>query len=203
MVMETISIRFFRTKGNAKKLNRLALEFSLQHVPFSIDDIVIVYLSPADFARFLFLWGIVKHQKDSAVYVDDSIQTKEQAEKIIDWIRCYANRTFFAEAKDYCCISSGVKELHGWGCKYLHSITRHGNFGRHHGLPWYCVGPDEGKLQYIDKQDIKDMLSAEAEAKGLSLCPMFSIERAFRFVDQLPDQIEQSEKEIFRKAPLF
>ena len=121
--------------------------------------------------------------------------TKEQAEAILSWIRCYCNCEYFPDQKDYCFISPGLKSLHGWGCKWLCSIIRHENFSMHNGIQWYKIGPFDGTVQYIDKQDIKDKLVEESKAKCLQLCPLFSLQKVFIYVNNLPDQIDPTNDE--------
>jgi len=139
---------------------------------------------------FAYLWDIVGGHKYSAMFAGNRMLTKEQTAAVLNWLRCYANAEYFPNKKDYCCIQPGVTNLHGWGCKWLHSVIRHGQFGGHSGIHWYKIGPFDGNIQYIDKQDIKDKLAAEASAKCLDMCPMFSLQRAFKYVDELPDHID-------------
>lgn len=165
-----------------------------------------------DLKLFIHLWRIVSKYKDTAVYADDRMLTKEQVDDLILWMNCCANSVYFDNPSEYCFISPGVKHAHGWSCKKLHSVMRHGRFGRHNGIHWYTVGPFEDGIQYIDKQAIKDKLAAEAVSKCLQLCPMFSIDKAFQYVDQLPGQIDprveseweyhDSEDELDKGAPI-
>jgi len=191
---QQITINFFCNSRNAKKLKKITADFNACNIPDNLDDPCQINITKdstvEDIKRFCYLWGIIRKYKETSMGADDRLLSREQAESIMNWVRCFCNRTYWPEQSDYCCISPGVKHLHGWSCKWLHSITRHGSFGRHDGLPWYKVGPFDGTIQYIDKQDIKDKLAAEADAKCLQLCPLFSIKRMSQYVDGLPDQID-------------
>jgi hypothetical protein len=196
---ETVKIKliFYRNSRNARKLAGLVEQFTAYALPEDLQcpcSITINADSTADdLGRFVHFWPVVKKYKETALYTNGSLRTREKAESVIDWIRCYCNRSYFENQSDYCCISPGVKSLHGFGCKWLCSVLRHGRYGRHAGVHWYNVGPFLNKVQYIDKQQIKDMIAAEAELKALQLCPCFSLERAFQYVDMLPDQIDPQE----------
>lgn len=194
--MPEIKLQFYRTSRNTRKLKQITQDFSIKHLPKEIDDACYVTVdSQSDIEEFKLLayfWGIIKKYKDAVMFTNDQMLTREQSEGVINWIRCYCNHEYFPDQQDYCCISPGLKHLHGWGCKWLHSIIRHGTFGKHCGIQWYKIGPFDGQVQFIDKQDIKDKLAAEADSKCLQLCPLFSLEKAFRYVDQLPGQIDPS-----------
>jgi len=189
-----ITTHFYCTKRNARKLKGIAEDFSQCYLAEDSSEPCIVIINkesyPEDLKLFAYFWDIIRKYKTTAMYADEELLTREQTESILNWIRCYCNRECFDDQTDYCCISPGLKSLHGWGCKWLHSIMRHGRFGRHHGLPWYKVGPFDDNIQYIDKQAIKDKLEDEARVKCLRLCPLFSMEKAFQYVDLLPDQID-------------
>jgi len=189
-----IKLQFYRTSRNARKLKRIVQGFSIKHLPEELDEpchiIINNQSSIEDFKSLVYFWGIIKKYKDTVMFANNRMLTREQTEGIFNWIRCYCNHEYFPDQQDYCCISPGFKDIHGWGCKWLHSIMRHGRFGRHKGVHWYRVGPFDGQVQFIDKQDIKDKLTAEADSKCLQLCPFFSLQKAFRYIDQLPDQID-------------
>lgn len=189
-----IKLTFYRNSRNARKLAGMVQGFSQFELPDDLQEpcsITINEDSTADdLTRFVNFWSIIKKYKDTAMFTAGSMRTKEKAESVIDWIRCYCNRSYFDNQSDYCHMSPGIKRLHGFGCKCLYSVLRHGRFGRHNGVHWYTVGPFVNKVQYVDKEQIKDMLAAEAEIKSLVLCPCFSLKRAFQYADLLPDQID-------------
>ena len=191
--MHEIEIKFYRNSRNAKKLQGIVEDFSHYELAPDLSNPCFIYINkdcyPEDMQLFTYFWDIVKKYKTSVISVDERMLSKDQAKDIIDWMNCYGNREYFPDQEDYCCISPGTKHLHGWGCKKLCSITRHGRFGRHNGLPWYKVGAFKSVEQCIDKQAIKDKLVEEAGTKGLQLCPMFSLEKALQYVDLLPDTI--------------
>lgn len=192
--MPELSIQFYRSKQNAKKLNRLATLFCFHEIPQELDEYCQVALNEhcgiEDFKRFDRLWDRVRAYKDSMMFADGRLLTKEQTEDVLNWVRCYCNHQYFPDQQDYCFEIPGSKDRHGWGCKWLHSILRHGTYGRHRGIRWYKVGPFQDGIQFIDKQDIKDKLTAEAAAKCLFLCPLFSLHKALQHVEQLPGQID-------------
>lgn len=189
-----LKLQFYRNSRNARKLKRIAEGFSFFLITQELDEPCWVMINDqcttADLKNLNYFWGIVRKYKDTVMFADGKMLTKEQSETVFAWIRCCCNKEFFPDQQDYCCISPGIKELHGWGCKCLHSVLRHRRFGQHQGVFWYKLGPFDGIIQFIDKQDIKDKLEAEATAKCLQLCPLFSLERAFQYVDQLPDQLD-------------
>lgn len=189
-----IKLQFYRTSRNTRKLKKIAESFSINYLPTELDEACHVIVNGdcdiEDFKSLNYLWGIIKKYKETVMFSDGRMLTREQAENILNWVRCYCNHEYFPDQQDYCYISPGIKHLHGWRCKWLHSVMRHGRFGKHYGVQWYKVGPFDGKVQFIDKQDIKDKLAAEAKAKSLQLCPLFSIEKALQYVDQLPGQID-------------
>ena len=192
--MHEIEIQFYRTKQNARKLKGIVENFTNYELAQDVSDPCTVTINKGynaeDLRSFAHFWGIVKKYKTTAMLVDGRMLTAEQSCDIIDWINCYNNKAYFDDEPDYCCITPGMKELVGWGCKNLRSITRHGKFGRYNGLPWHEIGPFEDGVKYIDKQAIKDKLTAEAADKGLQLCPMFSLTKMRQLVDTMPDQID-------------
>ncbi len=190
---DQLSICFFRNSRNTRKLNNITKEFSHCELAENLDSPCYVHItkdsSLNDFKVFVHFWEIIKKYKETSMLNCGKLLTKEQAEAVLNWIRCYCNKEYFPDERDYCCISPGLKSLHGWGCKWLHTVMRHGGFGRHYGIHWYKIGPFDGEVQFIDKQDIKDKLSEEAKIKCLQLCPVFSLQIANKYVDDLPDQI--------------
>ena len=190
---QKITIKFYRTLRNTRKLKKIASNFNHYEMPENIDDSCQVEITKdstiEEYKTFNYLWGIIQKYKETAMYANERLLIRNQSENILGWIRCYCNCEYFPDKSDYCCISPGLKHLHGWGCKWLHSVLRHSRFGGHNGIYWYKVGPFASQIQYIDKQDIRDKLAAEAEIKCLQLCPLFSLPKAFCFVDELPDQI--------------
>lgn len=192
-----LTIQFFLNSRNATKFRRMMRSHSGVILPEDCNEpshISITRESPLnDLKFFVHFWGMVKKYKDTSLLSGNALQTREQSEKIFDWIQCSCNREYFPSQSDYCFISPGFKDMHGWGCKCLHSVVRHAIFGRHRGIPWYRVGPFDGKVQYIDKQDIRDKLMEEIAAKSLSMCNLFSIERMQKYIDQLPAQIDPTE----------
>ena len=193
-MINCISITFFRNARNNRKLNNIIKKFSDYELTENLDDPCNVRITNEstleDFKLFIYFWDIIKKYKETLMLNCGKLLTKEQTEDVLTWIRCYCNREYFPEKQDYCCISPGLKSLHGWGCKWLHTVMRHERFGRHHGIHWYKMGPFDGEIQYIDKQDIKDKLSEEAKIKCLQLCPMFSFNKVIHYVDELPNQID-------------
>lgn len=190
----TITIKFYRNSRNARKIESIAKDFRHLDLTDDLNKPCQIHItkdsSIDDMKLFNYFWGIIKKYKETAIYANGKILTRKQAEDILNWVQCCSNREYFENQADYCCISPGIKHMHGWGCKWLHSILRHTRFGRHNGVHWYKIGPFDGKIQYIDKQAIKDKLTAEADSKCLSLCPLFSLEKAYRYVDLLPDQLD-------------
>lgn len=189
-----IKLQFYRNSRNARKLKRIVEDMRLCHISDELDEPCHIILDKQstidDFKRLVYFWRIIRKYNDTVIFADGRMLTKEQSEDLLGWIRCYCNHQYFPDQQDYCCISPGLKHLHGWGCKWLYSVMRHGRFGRLIGVHWYTVGPFDGKVQFIDKQDIKDKLKAEAKTRCLHLCPLFSLKKAFHYVDQLPDQID-------------
>lgn len=202
---DALKILFYLTVRNAKKIRRVADRCRICHISDSIEDpcwVIIDKTTPDDLRTFAHLWDIVRIYKTTEFYADGKLCTREQAELVFAWIRCSCNREYFTNKSEYCYISPGVKSLHGWGCKHLFSVIRHGDFYKGKGLPWYHVGPFSGTVQYIDKQEIKDKLTAEAESKCLAICPLFSLAKVMQYVDKLPDQIDptKDEKWEYREA---
>ncbi len=189
--MSVISIKFYRTTHNKVKLSCLALQAQNSFIPEAIDEPCEVFLTAdgQDMKFFVYLWDIVRKNNQTALFLNNGLLTPEQASGIIRWIRCYNNRQYFPVAGEYCYIQPGHQAFIGWGCKQLHSVVRHGSFGLLKGIDWWKVGPFDGKVQHIDKEDIKLKLKAEAEVKGLDLCPLFSFEKAFSYADKLPGTI--------------
>jgi len=195
-----LTIRFFRNSRNAKKLENYLQSFTrCFDLAENLDKPSHIYITKDstidDMKLFNYFWGIVRKYKETSMLADGRLLTKEQAEAILSWIRCYCNCEYFPDQKDYCFISPGLKSLHGWGCKWLCSIIRHENFSMHNGIQWYRIGPFDGTVQYIDKQDIKDKLVEESKAKCLQLCPLFSLQKVFIYVNNLPDQIDPTNDE--------
>jgi len=189
-----IKLQFYRNYRNAKKLKRILEYFSFKHVTDELDEPCHVIINNQcdieDFKSLGYFWGIIRKYKETVIFADGRMLTKDQAEDLLNWIKCYCNHEYFPDQQDYCFISPGVKHLHGWGCKRLHSVMRHGRFGSHRGIHWYRVGPFDGKVQFIDKQDIELKLRKEADCKCLNLCPLFSLKKALQYVNQLPDRID-------------
>ena len=193
-MVKTLIIKFYCTGKNRGKMSNIIKDLSIHKIPESNDLPFEAHYNTKctdeDLKLFAYIWKIVRKYADTALYVNASIQTKEQAEKVFDWIRCYNNRQYFHDTKDYCCIIPGNKELHGWGCKQLHSVLLHGRFGRHNGTDWWKIGPFEDGIQYIDKESIREMLENEANLKNLTICPLFSLEKASNLISKLPEQID-------------
>lgn len=191
-----ITIRFFLNSRNKRKMLNIIKDFSDYTVSENIDDPCFIFITKdstlQDYKLLIYFWGIIKKYKESSMSTSEGLLTKKQEEDIINWIRCYCNKEHFSEEHEYCFISPGIKSLHGWGCKCLHTIIRHNKYGRHSGISWYKIGPFDGDAQYIDKQDIKEKLYEEAKSKCLSLCPLFSIEKAYKYIKELPDLIDPS-----------
>lgn len=189
-----IQIKFYRNSRNARKLAGIVGDFSHYELADDYQNPCFVYINkdcyPEDLQLVSYFWNIVKKYKETAMLANGRMLNKEQTDAILLWMACYGNREYFPDQSEYCFITPGAKSLHAWGCKWLHSVMRHGRFGRHRGVWWFTVGPFEDGIQHIDKQDIKDKLANEADAKCLQLCPVFSIEKAYQYVDLLPDQID-------------
>ena len=189
-----IKLVFYRNPRNARKLAGMVGPFSQYEMPDDLQEPCSITINDDstadDLSRLVYFWLVVKKYKETAMFTAGSMRTREKAETVIEWIRCYSNKDYFENESDYCHITPGNKSLHGFGCKWLCSVLRHGRFGRHNGVHWYNIGPFLNKIQYIDKDQIKEMLKAEAELKAMELCPCFSLERAFQYVDLLPDQID-------------
>ncbi len=192
-MVKNLIIKFYCTERSCRKMKNIVKDMSIHIIPVSLDLPFEAHFnascSEQDAVHFNYIWEMVRLRKDTAFYSNEQLLTKQQAEDIFNWIRCYLNRKHFHNQTDYCCISPGIKELHGWGCKWLHSVLRHGRFGRHKGIDWWKVGPFDGKVQFIDKEAIKEMFRDEADKKNLELCPFFFLEKAFQYVDMLPEQI--------------
>lgn len=181
----TIKLEFYLRP----KLRRLAFRLKNCHVSADKDAACHAILNqdstPDDIRLLLHFYRTAKTYSDTALYVNGRIASKQQADSIIRALQCRANNIY--DQPGYCNIASG---LPGWSCKCLHAVQRHIAFGVHRGIEWYRVGPFQDGIQYIDKHEIKTVLSAEAESKALSLCPNFSLKKALAFVDRLPDQID-------------
>jgi len=104
-------------------------------------------------------------------------------------------------AKEY--EASTTKETHcnrngkheeGWGCYFLKRIKRHP--GYLYSTYWYEFGNFESEKGWkIDKNAIKEELKNEADCERLEHCPIFSIDRVFESVDNLPDIIDLNDTE--------
>lgn len=107
----------------------------------------------------------------------------------------------------YCNLSN---TLEGWGCKHLTDIKRHlDSDGYYYSSTkyWYRFGNFESeKVWKVNKALIREHLKKEVENKKIEHCPIFSIEKIFKAVDELPDTInleEGSNWEIEYKEDFF
>ncbi|HMY85198.1 MAG: 26S protease regulatory subunit [Saprospiraceae bacterium] len=107
----------------------------------------------------------------------------------------------------YCNLSN---TLEGWGCKHLTDIKRHLDSDDHYYSSteyWYRFGNFESeKVWKVNKALIKEHLKKEAKNKRIEHCPIFSIEKVFKVIDELPDTInlgEGSSWEIEYKEDFF
>jgi transitional endoplasmic reticulum ATPase len=84
--------------------------------------------------------------------------------------------------------------FNGWGCKYLTDLKKHlDNDDYYYSSTkyWYRFGNFESENEWkIDKVLIKEHLKKEVEIKKIEHCPIFSIEKVFKAVDELPDSIK-------------
>lgn len=185
-----LKIKFFPPKKSYAKLKSIASEFSDFIAGGDAGSPCEIIVNEHNFEKdcplLIHFWNIVKKYPETAIYLDGKLQTREQAEKILDFVRCYANRQYFPDTKEYCFICPNKP---GFGCKQLCSVVRYSEMGRHKGKRWYSFGPFENNIQYIDKADIKETLLQEAYKKGLYLCPCFDIRHIDKHVSELPDQI--------------
>ena len=118
-----ITLQFYRTSRNARKFKRIAENFHFHQVPKVLDDPCQVAINDQcdieDFKRLNYFWKLLRKYNDTVMFAGEKILTREQAEDIFNWIRCYCNHQAFPDQQEYCYISPGVKHLHGWGCKWI------------------------------------------------------------------------------------
>jgi transitional endoplasmic reticulum ATPase len=106
-------------------------------------------------------------------------------------IRCSKRYQESYDKEHYCNLSPSEE---GWGCKFLTDMIKHLESNRNY-YPnrnyWYKFGRFESdKVWKIDKKIIHDYLEREVESRKIYHCPIFSLETAYKYVDQLPDTID-------------
>lgn len=122
-------------------------------------------------------------------------------------IKCSKDYENSVVKEAYCNISNTHE---GWGCKFLTDIKRHlENDGYYFSLTkyWYKFGSFESEgIWKVNKALIKEHLKKEVENKKIEHCPIFSIERVLKAVDELPETInleEGADWEIEYKEDFF
>jgi hypothetical protein len=98
---------------------------------------------------------------------------------IISCSKKYTNAT-------HCQISD---DCHGWGCKHLLGIGFENSC--YQFIHWYSFGrfSDDYERFIINKKQIGDRLSQEAELLKLSKCPHFNPQAVQNNIDSLPEEI--------------
>ena len=136
------------------------------------------------------LYTLVCHWKDTSVTLGgNEIKPHEFFWKYNTVIKCAKEYEESIDKSRYCCLEDSYE---GWGCKLLDDLDRHLSKTASYAMKyWYRFGDfaSEGVWE-IDKPLIKDYLEKEADEKNLSYCSNFSLEKAFRIVDGLPDVID-------------
>ena len=136
------------------------------------------------------LYAQVAHWKGTSVTLGgEEIKPHEFFWKYHAVIKCANEYETSIDKSRYCCLEDFYE---GWGCKLLDDLDRHLSKTASYAMKyWYRFGDfsSEGVWE-LDKPLIKDYLEKEADEKNLSYCKRFSLEKAFRIVDGLPDVID-------------
>lgn len=143
------------------------------------------------------LYSIIYGWKTSIVtYKGQEIQPYNFFHQFNEIIKCskeYENSV----VNNHCNISNS---LEGWGCRFLTDIKRHlDSDGYHYSSTkyWYKFGSFESEKTWkVNKALIIEHLRKEVENKKIGHCPIFSIERALKIVDELPETINIDEGKL-------
>ena len=136
------------------------------------------------------LYALVCGWKGTSVSLDgEEIRPHEFFWKFNTVIKCAKEYEDAVDKDNYCC-THGTFE--GWGCKQLDDLDRHLSKRASYAMKyWYGFGEfvSEGVWK-VNKGLIKDYLKKEAGDKNLDYCKIFSLEKAWKIVDGLPDEID-------------
>lgn len=109
-------------------------------------------------------------------------------------IKCSKGYENSVVKETYCNTSNA---LEGWGCKFLTDIKRHLDSDSYYYSStkyWYKFGSFESeKIWKVNKALIKEHLKKEVEHRKIEHCPIFSMEKVLKAVDQLPETIHIEE----------
>lgn len=151
----------------------------------------------SDYKTFENLYTIIYGWKTTVMtYKGKEIQPNTFFPQLKQIIKCSKGCENLVFKEIYCNISNTVE---GWGCKYLMDIKRHlDNNGFYYSRTqyWYQFGSFESeKVWKVNKELIKEHLKKEVENKKIEHCPIFSMERVLKAVDELPETINLEEGE--------
>lgn len=141
------------------------------------------------------LYSIIYGWKTTVMtYKGQEIQPYNFFHQFNQIIKCSKGYENSVVKETYCNISN---TLEGWGCKFLTDIKRHlDSDGYYYSSTkyWYKFGSFESeKIWKVNKALIKEHLKKEVENKKIEHCPIFSMERVLKAVDELPETINLEE----------
>ena len=188
------------TKKGKVRIPRLARQFKNVSTNKEQFEIKINKKSFSQDAYFLSsLWYQVGNSKSTEIYIGSKPATKTQAQSLLQCCDCFIQRLNSPFPKEHCFCKSYKP---GWGCKLLKWIARYDNDPACE-KNWYEVGPFRDGIQYIDKDEIFEIIKKESEVKLLSFCPFFSLSKAKKLIDELPGQIDPKADTLWEIRVMF
>ncbi len=135
--------------------------------------------------------AIVKNWNKTEYYIDEKKATIAEIEGVVGLANC-------EKAKDNEVVGDHCFDLNGWGCNSLEEIAfRDSGYSYYRKTKyfWYQIGKFTDGIWHVDKNRIKEMLRDEAERKHLSFCKHFDLDRIYKEVDKLSDEIVVDEQD--------
>jgi SpoVK/Ycf46/Vps4 family AAA+-type ATPase len=147
------------------------------------------------------LWGVVRNWKGTILLLNNApIENSALFTyfRIIDCSNQYNNAII---PEEHCFTTYEKKE--GWGCKFLSYIKRYIPNQNYYSLRpsekyWFQFGYFKSEnIWEIDKVKLIEVLERESNQNHLSICPVFSFEKAKSIVNELPNDIHLTSNELW------
>ncbi len=135
--------------------------------------------------------AIVKNWNKTEYYIDEKKATLAEIEGVVSLANC-------EKVKDNEVVGDHCFDLNGWGCNSLEEIAFRDSgysYYRKTKYYWYQIGKFTDGIWHVDKNRIKEMLKDEAERKHLTFCKHFNLDRIYKEVDKLSDEIFVDEED--------